>query len=484
MKLLVLSELYIRGTRIGGAPNNNRPAGAYYITQLARENGIDATNIDYFMSWPREVLIESILKWFDNEKECHIGFSGSIDVSGLDSYKEIVLELKKHLPQLKVMLGGFREPGGDSSWVDILLVGRCANIFLDYLQGKDISQYKVYDNPPGYKNPHGVITDKPVTPVISKNDFWCDQEPLTLELSLGCKFNCSFCGYDYRNNKNPQIAKLEDVVEALQTAYDVAGITRFFLADDTINEVDDKLKLLCEAQKHVSFTPEFMSFVRLDIMGAKPHQIDLMKECNLTSHFYGIESLTPDVTKLIRKGGKPEKNYEILRRVKNEFPEAFTFGNLIVGLAGDSEKNVVESCKKLVDEQLLTSGGCNALRIYSNITNDEIKSEIDKDPAKYGYNIIATDTIDWDNIGYGSDAWETDWTDSFKVEKLSNAIDEYLGENLESVFTAHEMFSFSTLVPGYSISEYNSMLPMFRKEHKRMVKNYIKKKSQFLLGDK
>ena len=55
-----------------------------------------------------------------------------------------------------------------------------------------------------------------------------------------------------------------------------------------------------------------------------------------------------NVTKLIRKGGKPEKNYEILRRVKNEFPEAFTFGNLIVGLAGDSEKNVVESCKKLV----------------------------------------------------------------------------------------------------------------------------------------
>ena len=108
MKLLVLSDLYIRGTRIGGAPNNNRPAGAYYITQLARENGIDATNIDYFMSWPRQLLIESILKWFDNEKECHIGFSGSIDVSGLDAYKEIVLELKKDLPQLKVMLGGFR----------------------------------------------------------------------------------------------------------------------------------------------------------------------------------------------------------------------------------------------------------------------------------------------------------------------------------------------------------------------------------------
>ena len=62
MKLLVLSDLYIRGTRIGGAPNNNRPAGAYYITQLARENGIDATNIDYFMSTIKCIVpLEKIL---------------------------------------------------------------------------------------------------------------------------------------------------------------------------------------------------------------------------------------------------------------------------------------------------------------------------------------------------------------------------------------------------------------------------------------
>ena len=484
MKLLVLSDLYIRGTRLGGAPNNNRPAGAYYITQLAREHGIDATNIDYFMFWPKDLLLKSILSWFDDEKECYIGFSGSIDVSGLETYKEIVSELREHIPNLKVILGGFREPAGDNSWVDVLLIGRCANIFIDYMQGKDLSQYKFCDNPPGYKNPHGVIVDKPVTPIIHENDFWCNQEPLTLELSLGCKFNCSFCGYDYRNNKNPQLARLEDVVESLQTAYDTAGITRFFLADDTINEVDDKLHLLVEAQKQISFDAEFMSFVRLDVMGAKPHQIDLMKECNLISHFYGIESLSPHVTKQIRKGGKPEKNYEILRRVKREFPEAFTFGNFIIGLAGDNQDDIVSHCKKIVDEQLLTSAGCNPLRIYSNLTNDDIKSEIDKQPNKYGYEILATDVKDWEQIGYGSDAWKTDWTDSATVQNLSAGIDDYLAKNLKSSYTAHELFSFETLVPGFEIEAYNSMLHVFRREHSKMVKRYIKKKSAFLSGDK
>ena len=105
---------------------------------------------------------------------------------------------------------------------------------------------------------------------------------------------------------------------------------------------------------------------------------------------------------------------------------------------------MLESCKKLVDEQLLTSGGCNALRIYPNITNDEIKVKLTKIP-KFGYNIIATDTIDWDNIVvwilmHGKQIGQI----HYKVEKLLlNATDEYLEKTLESVFTAHEMSRFS-----------------------------------------
>ena len=97
----------------------------------------------------------------------------------------------------------------------------------------------------------------------------------------------------------------------MQSAYDLGGITNFFLADDTINEVDSKLELLGEVKRQLTFEPWLMSFARMDIIGAKPHQVDLLNECNLHGLYFGIESMNPAVTKTIRKGGKPEKNYEL-----------------------------------------------------------------------------------------------------------------------------------------------------------------------------
>ncbi len=480
MKFLVLSDLHLRNTRGGLIKNNSRGIGAYYVTQKARELGIDATNIDYFLDWPRDLLIQSILSFFDNEQECLIGYSGSIDASGTEYYKNLTEDLKKEIPQLKVMLGGFREPQGDSSWVDIMLIGRCTNILIDYLQGKDISEYQIFDNPPGYRNPLGVIVDEPVAPVIQKNDFWDSRELMTIETALGCKFNCSFCGYDYRNNKKPKLNTLETVIESMQTAYDVAGITNFFLADDTINEVDDKLELLGEAKRALTFEPDLMSFVRLDIMGAKPHQIDLMQECNLRGHFYGIESLNSAVTKSIKKGGRPERNFEIMRRVKSEFPEAFTYGNFIVGLTGDNEQDIWKHARTIVDEQLLTSAGATTLRLYSNLHNDEIKSELDKDPAKFGYKILEQKTIDWDNIGYQSDNWENDWTNRTKGEIITKELDNFYAKHLTSIFTSHEIYSIKTLLPGLPYNDYNDKLPMLRRSQSKMMNQYIKKKSEYL----
>lgn len=483
MKFLVLSDLHIRHTRGGSIKNNSRGIGAYYVTQKARELGIDATNIDYFLDWPYDLLIDSIRHFFGDEKECLIGYSGSIDASGTEYYRKLTQDLKKDLPQLKVMLGGFREPQGDSTWVDIMLIGRCTNILIDYLQGKDISEYQIFDNPPGYRNPLGVIVDDPVAPIIQKNDFWDSKELMTIETALGCKFNCTFCGYDYRNNKKPKLNNIETVIESMQTAYDIAGITNFFLADDTINEVDNKLELLGEAKRALTFEPDLMSFVRLDIMGAKPHQIDLMQECNLRGHFYGIESLNSNVTKTIKKGGKPERNFDTMRRVKKEFPEAFTYGNFVIGLTGDDKEDIWKHANTIVDEQLLTSAGATTLRLYSNLVNDEIKSELDKDPAKYGYTILDQRTIDWDNIGYQSDNWETDWTNRTDADLLMRDLDKFYAERLESLFTAHEFWSIKTLLPGLPTKDYNSSsMPLLARSQQKMMNKYIHNKSMFLKG--
>ena len=162
-------------------------------------------------------------------------------------------------------------------------------------------------------------------------------------------------------------------------------------------------------------------------------------------------------------------------------PEAFTYGNFIMGLTGDSEKSIWEHAENIVNEQLLTSAGTFTLRIYSNLLNDEIKSEFDKDPAKYGYNIIDSKYYVDPKLGYDSDYWENDWTNREEAQQLNIKINNYFAKYLESVFSAHEISSMKALLPNMSWGEYNNQIVFAQGVQDDMMQKYIKDKSNWLL---
>ena len=78
MKFALLSDLGHKPTRAGRLLNNSRASGAHHITQLARDHGVDATNIDYWTEWSTATLRDSLLTWFNDDPEPWIGLSGSI----------------------------------------------------------------------------------------------------------------------------------------------------------------------------------------------------------------------------------------------------------------------------------------------------------------------------------------------------------------------------------------------------------------------
>jgi len=451
-----------------------------WICQLVRKHGAVAETIDYFRQWEEQELVDSIIKFFGKDPEIYLGTSGSVDDGNTTYFKQICEQVRERLPHLKVILGGYRVATGDASWVDASFIGRCSNLVEDYFCGKDISVSKISNDPPTYKNPYNIILEEPIAPLVSEHDFIDSRELLTIELGLGCKFNCAFCGFDYRNNRRPVINTVQNVYDACQSAYDMYGVTNFYLADDTINEVDDKLELLGEVCKKLSYKPNFMAFARLDIIGAKKHQVDLLREANINTLFFGIESLNPTVTKSIRKGGNPERNYDALRYIKQEYSDAFTYGNFIAGLAGDSEEGIHDSVDKIIDEQLLTSAGINPLRIYSRIDNPDSQSEIDKNPAKYGYTILEGGKFAG-QYGYDADNWSNDWCDNNKAEEISIAVEQKFASGLESIYTAHEFAGIKSLLPGYGVSDYNKLIYLANRTQEHMiVKKYIRDKKNTL----
>ncbi len=260
------------------------------------------------------------------------------------------------------------------------------------------------------------------------------------------------------------------------------GVTHFFFADDTINEVDVKLELVGRVVEQLDFKPSFMAFARLDVLGAKTHQIDLIEKAGIETLFFGIESFNPNVTKMIRKGGKPDKLMDTLRLFKKELPDAFTYANFIMGLTGDSEESIWKHGKMLVDEQLVTSAGCNALRLYENLENPDIESNIDKNPEKFGYELTGQDRI-WPELGYTSKTWKNDWIDVHQAEELAKEYDKFMADGLESVFTAHELLGIAGLFEDrLPWNNYNRLLPIANKGQVKMLNKYINNKSMFLKG--
>ena len=121
------------------------------------------------------------------------------------------------------------------------------------------------------------------------------------------------------------------------------------------------------------------------------------------------------------------------------------------------------------------------MRLYSNLENPDVESDFDKNPEKFGYEIIGSDK-EWEELGYSSQVWQNDWTDSDGADDLSSKIDLYLGDNLESKFTSHEIFGLQTLIPGEKWRWYNDHYNLANQQRNFIVKRYIKNKSKWLQG--
>ena len=88
-------------------------------------------------------------------------------------------------------------------------------------------------------------------------------------------------------------------------------------------------------------------------------------------------------------------------------PDAFTYANFIIGPTGDTEESIWEHGHKLIEEQLVTSAGCNELRIYQNLENPDVESNIDKDPEKFGYELTGQDR-EWPELDTHLKTWKND----------------------------------------------------------------------------
>jgi ribosomal peptide maturation radical SAM protein 1 len=305
-----------------------------------------------------EEFIEDCLEIVVNKQPRIVGFT-SIFQQNISSLS-LAKRLKKHLPDLFIVFGGAncegvmgREIIRQFPFVDAAVSGEGERIFPEIVQrilrGRSVSDMQgifcqkdhslqIYNKP--VNTP--IIEDMDLLPIPEYDDYFeqlknssiqSDQKPqLLFETSRGCwwgeKQHCTFCGLNgatmaYRSKT---ANRAMDELVYLTNRYPGHNIN---VVDNILDMkyFNDFIPSLAEKELDVNLFYEVKSNLRKE-------QLYQLRSAGITSIQPGIESLSDDTLKIMRKGVRALQNIQLLKWCMELGVR--TYWNLIWGFPGES----------------------------------------------------------------------------------------------------------------------------------------------------
>lgn len=475
-------------------PSTGRSTGGYRIATHVRKLGWDIEVIDYVSYWN----LTNIKKLVSNRNKKHaikwIGISITWNLYE-PIVKNIIDYFKKHHPEVIVIVGGNQNFNLDLN-ADYYVYGfgeRAVEAILKY----EFSNGQKPSGVPCYKGwAINALHFYPAWPMdnysveYEDRDFLAEDDVLTLELSRGCKFKCKFCEFPVLGVKEDTSVSEEIMYRDLKDVYDKWGIKNYIIADETINERDEKIIKLGNAVNRVGFEPNFTGFIRLDLFNANRHQIELLARARIWGHFYGVETLNHRAGKTIGKGLDPEKNKQLMLDTKNYMLSTLGYyrgtASFIAGLPYET-KNDIENTHQWLRSNWQDQHWHFWPLLIPKTTNYRL-SAFGEDFSKYGYRELTLDELNvykktHEDVYTGfltkpQVLWKNDEGDFFEFSEMAERLDSINGEEPSKIgnFTVWALMSLG-LSPEEAMSEtshYDHTKYKKIKNHK--IFSYIEKK--------
>ncbi|MBA4186452.1 MAG: hypothetical protein C0467_00395 [Planctomycetaceae bacterium] len=291
----------------------------------------------------------------------------------------VAAELKRHRPELQIVLGG-PEITPDNAWVldtphyDFAVIGEGEQTFaalLASLRGTPkadrwalpIAGTGLSDIPglyiPPTSGPRYDPARRPAfrTPLQDLNDLGSpylagivdpgEEQMLLLETTRGCVFKCKFCYYPKSYDKQYYIAA-DQIRAGLRHARE-RGAREVFLLDPTLNQrrdFADFLRLLAEENPGQGFS----YFGELRAEGVTAETARLLREANFTEVEVGLQSIDADAMRMMDRKNNLRAFERGVRAMREEGIRVKV--DLIVGLPGDTPESVMRSFNYLRDGDL------------------------------------------------------------------------------------------------------------------------------------
>lgn len=190
----------------------------------------------------------------------------------------------------------------------------------------------------------GTVTSN-IRTIFNLEDNIRKEEMLPLEISRGCMFRCSFCSYpENGRKKNEYIRPVEEIKSDILDSFYKFGTTKFRLLDDTFNESDDKVNLICDMFDTLPFNIQLESYIRHDIFSRNQM---LRLKGKLLNFTLGIETLNDKSGKAIGKGYGRQRTFEKLHEIRETMPESYVNSGFILGLPFDTVDTIEENLSEI-----------------------------------------------------------------------------------------------------------------------------------------
>ena len=430
-----------------------RPVGTYQLANVLRNEGYTVQVIDNFPYIAKKgyQTVIDLFEHFVQEDTLWIGFSttwfkkmvgpGAVvdpghvykDVQSIvtntvlfsnDELSLIKESVLKRSPKCKFVIGGGRAVMGHFNSEDLPYVssGPYIDCYIEgyadtsvvkwtkYLEGKNpfIQLKKNLDGSSRIDDDHKASTFD-----YNNHKFtWDDRdlvnrgEALPMEIARGCIFKCNFCAYPLNGRKKLDYLKDPAIIlDQLEENYDRFGTTKYWFLDDTFNDSPEKLEILYnQVFSKLKFKLNFNAYMRLDLMNAHPHTIDLLHASGVGGFSLGIESLNYESNKSIGKGISRDKIISTLQKIKDTCTNAYVDAQFIMGLPHDTEASIRSWVTEVLTPEFpLTQAKVHPLSLTSfKVVQNIWTSDFEKYPEKYGYTFPKSDNLaHWvNNVGF------------------------------------------------------------------------------------
>ena len=372
-----------------------RAPGSHVIaSHLRKAHGMDVEVVDFVQNW----TVQQLKDYFQAQVRPDTVFIGvsatfTVDYANLIEFLEWCQISYKHIP---IVAGTQAYYNAAMVPVDWLIVGYgelAISALVRHLTmiGSDL-KYEVHGSYNYIDATHNYDSSRlaDFTITYEERDFIQPQETLTMELGRGCIFNCHFCTLVHRNIKGDHSRHEDNFRAELVDNYEKWGVTRYTLADETINDYSEKLHRYTKVINTLPFRPYFSGYMRGDLLTSRKEDWNMIDDMGLHGHFYGIESFHQPAGRAVGKGMESGKLQDGLLEYREfQSNQGFYRGhiNLIAGLPGETLETLREGRDWMHTNWFPHEAGqINPLWIPSGAKRkyDEI-NRFSEDPAKYGY---------------------------------------------------------------------------------------------------